>query len=159
MTVIVRRVHPDDWRDWRLLRQRSLTEDPDAFASSVAMWTGPNDTEERWRARIADGACFIAYDDDSPVGMVAGKTDAEGANELISMWVAPEVRRRGIGTELIEEVIAWNGDQPLSLRVIDGNTAAISAYESHGFAMLDCDADDEGCRKMVRTDSLRGVRT
>jgi GNAT superfamily N-acetyltransferase len=148
MTAIVRRVGPDDWRDWRQMRQRSLTEDPGAFASSVTMWTGPNDTEERWRDRLANGDCFIAYDDESPVGMVAAKTG--DVNELTSMWVAPESRRRGIGTALIESVIAWNGEQPLSLRVIDGNTAAISAYEHHGFAMLNCDADDEGCRTMVR---------
>jgi len=150
MTAIVRRVGPDDWRDWRLMRQRSLTEDPDAFASSVTMWTGPNDTEERWRDRLADGVCFIAYDDESPVGMVAGLVADDGSHQLISMWVAPESRRHGIGTALIESVVDWNGDQPLSLRVIDGNTAAISAYERHGFAMLDCDADDEGCRMMVR---------
>lgn len=106
--VTVRLADPDDWTDWRELRQRSLSEDPDAFSSSTAMWTGANDTEERWRARLADGPCFIAYDDGRPVGMVAGRVvDADAGAELTSMWVAPEARRRGIGRTLIERVVEW----------------------------------------------------
>lgn len=154
MTITVRQVGPDDWRDWRLMRRRSLDEDPSAFSSSTTMWSGPHDTEERWRTRLADGPCFVAYDGKSAVGMVGGRIGEDGF-QLISMWVAPESRRRGIGAALIESVISWSGDDPLSLRVIDGNTAAISAYERHGFAMLDGRADSEGCRTMVRNASRR----
>ncbi len=150
MSAWVRRVGPDDWRDWRVLRLRSLREDPSAFSSSTTAWTGSQDTEDRWRTRLADGACFIAYAGATPVGMVAGMTGADGTNQLISMWVAPEARRQGIGAELIDAVVAWNGNRPLSLRVIDGNVAAIRAYEDRAFVMVDGDADAEGCRTMVR---------
>jgi ribosomal protein S18 acetylase RimI-like enzyme len=146
---VIRQAVPDDWADWRLLRQRSLAEDPQAFSSSTTMWTGASDTERRWRARIADGPCFVAYHGDAPVGMVAGRV-VEGTAELISMWVAPEARGRGIGRELIRAVIDWSEGRPLSLRVIDGNTAAVAAYESQGFVLLD-GCDDEGCRTMRRT--------
>jgi ribosomal protein S18 acetylase RimI-like enzyme len=145
----IRPADPDDWADWRLLRQRSLSEDRDAFSSSTAMWAGDNDTEERWRARLADGPCFIAYDEGRPVGMVAGRVD-DGAAELISMWVAPEARRRGIGRTLIERVVEWSAGRPLGLRVMDGNQAAIRAYERHGFVLQDS-TDAEGCRWMLRT--------
>lgn len=148
MTPSIRLAQPDDWSDWRLLRQRSLSEDPDAFSSSTAMWTGDDDTEERWRARVAAGPCFIAYDGDRPVGMVAGRLVDDGA-ELISMWVAPEARRRGIGRDLIEEVVRWSDGRPLSLRVIDDNQVAITAYEQQGF-QLETGTDDEGCRRMLR---------
>jgi len=144
----VRLAGPDDWADWRELRQRSLTEDPDAFSSSTTMWTGADDTEERWRARLADGPCFIAYDADRPVGMVAGRV-VEGSAELISMWVAPEARRRGIGQVLIERVIEWSAGRSLALRVMDGNEPAITAYEQQGF-VLQPGVDHEGCRKMLR---------
>ena len=49
----VREVGPDDWVVWRLLRQRSLLEDPQAFAASVERWTGDQDREENWRAMQA----------------------------------------------------------------------------------------------------------
>ena len=145
----IRLAEPDDWADWRLLRQRSLTEDPDAFSSSTRMWTGDNDTEDRWRARLADGPCFIAYDDDRPVGMVAGWV-VDDAAQLTSMWVAPEARRRGIGTALIERVVEWAAGRPLSLRVMDGNQAAVTAYERQGF-VLQQGTDAEGCRRMLHT--------
>ena len=145
----IRLADPDDWAVWRLLRQRSLSEDPDAFSSSTTMWTGENDTEERWRARLADGPCFIAYADGRPVGMVAG-WDGDDAAELTSMWVAPEARRRGIGRALIERVVEWSAGRRLSLRVIDGNQAAVMAYEQQGFVLQD-GTDAEGCRRMLRT--------
>jgi ribosomal protein S18 acetylase RimI-like enzyme len=145
----IRLAEPDDWTDWRLLRQRSLAEDPDAFSSSTVMWTGANDTEERWRARLADGPCFIAYADGRPVGMVAGWV-VDDETQLTSMWVAPEARRRGVGRMLIEQVIDWSAGRPLSLRVMDGNQAAITAYERQGFVLRD-GTDAEGCRRMLRT--------
>ena len=146
--VTVRLADPDDWAHWRELRQRSLTEDPDAFSSSTAMWTGANDTEERWRARISDGPCFLAYDEKQPVGMVAGRV-VDGRAELISMWVAPEARRRGIGHALIKCVVEWAAGLPLSLRVMDGNVPAVTAYERGGFVLQD-GVDHEGCRRMLR---------
>lgn len=149
MTASIRLAAPDDWTDWRLLRQRSLSEDPDAFSASTTMWTGANDTEQRWRTRLEDGPCFIAYDDGVPVGMVAGQV-IDGAAELISMWVAPEARRRGIGRDLIEWVVEWSAGRPLRLRVMDGNQAAIAAYQRHGFVLDDGPPDAEGCRTMLR---------
>ncbi|MGA8987184.1 GNAT family N-acetyltransferase [Aeromicrobium sp.] len=145
----VRRIGPDDWADWRLLRQRSLSEDPGAFSSSTKMWSGDLDTEQRWRDRIADGPCFIAYVDDVPVAMVAGR-EVDTTAELISMWVAPEVRRRHLGSALIEAVVTWSGGRTLSLRVMDGNRPAIAAYQRHGFVLENCGADSEGCQRMLR---------
>ncbi|MCW2831531.1 MAG: hypothetical protein JWP31_2223 [Aeromicrobium sp.] len=146
---VIRQIGPDQWADWRLLRRRSLIEDSEAFASSVSLPAGTHDTEVLWRARIVDGPCFVAYDGDRPVGMVAGRLTESGA-ELISMWVAPEARRAGIGSDLIDAVVAWNGRRPLSLRVMDGNHPAIAAYERHGFVLVDGSADAEGCRRMTR---------
>lgn len=146
---MIRRVGPDDWADWRLLRQRSLTVDRESFAASARLWTGADDTEERWRELLATDACFIAYDGGSPVGMVAGRVAGDAAT-LNSMWVAPEARQRGAGRQLIDAVIAWSAGRELSLRVIDGNAAAIGAYEAAGFVLQD-GVDVERCRRMVWT--------
>lgn len=144
----VRQIGPDDWAEWRQLRQRALTEDRQAFSDSTMLWTGADDSEQRWRELIARDACFIASADDVPVGMVAARLD-DGSASLTSMWLAPEARGRGIGQQLVAAVLRWAAGRELSLRVINGNTAAITAYERAGFVLQD-GVDEEGCRQMVR---------
>ena len=160
VTMRVRQVGPDDWVVWRLLRQRSLTEDPQAFASSVQRWTGEQDREKNWRQRLAaPGACFVAehgagQGGAAPVGMVAMRPDDDGVGQqLISMWVAPSARGRGVGRALVGRVVAEAAGRPLWLRVLDGNETAIRLYQRCGFVLDDGDPDAEGCRAMRRSSS------
>ena len=149
----VREVGPDDWVVWRLLRQRSLVEDPQAFATSVQPWTGEQDREENWRSLLAGpGTFFVAEHGAAPVGMVAIRPDDDGdGQQLVSMWVAPAARGRGVGRALVGRVISASSGRPLWLRVIDGNQIAIRLYQRCGFALDDSDPDSEGCRAMRRT--------
>jgi ribosomal protein S18 acetylase RimI-like enzyme len=53
------------------------------------------------------------------------------------MWVAPEYRRQGVGSRLIDTVIDWaraQGFSRLALDVADHNSAAVELYARHGFA-------------------------
>lgn len=151
MNVVVDQIDAEAWADWRHVRIRALTENPEAFAASVTLWTGPQDTETNWRERLSiPGAYFLAYENESPIGMVAANPSDNGV-ELISMWVAPEDRHRGIGGRLIAEVIEWAGSRPVSLRVMEGNEAAIAAYESRGFVLDPTGVDGQGCRTMTLT--------
>jgi GNAT superfamily N-acetyltransferase len=55
---------------------------------------------------------------------------------LISMWVAPEARRQGIGAALVEAVAHWartRGLKRLFLDVVERNTPAIALYARKGF--------------------------
>ena len=55
---------------------------------------------------------------------------------LISMWVAPEVRGRGVGEALIAAVVEWaraSGARRLLLDVGDHNRPAIALYARMGF--------------------------
>lgn len=151
MNILIEQIGANEWADWRHARIRALTESPEAFASSVTLWTGDLDTEPNWRERLSlPGACFLAYDGDVSIGMVAATPNESGV-ELISMWVAAESRHQGIGGRLIAEVLEWAGDRHVHLRVMDGNAAAIAAYESRGFGLDPAGADSEGCRGMVFT--------
>lgn len=141
----VRRVTEEDWSDWRTLRLRALAEAPDAFGSRLDQ---VDDRETSWRVRIAaTEACFLCFDGDTPVGMVAADpstadsttggptTDDPATDNLVlqSMFVAPAVRGRGIGRALIDAVVAHAAGRPVVLGVMPGNTAAIGAYERAGF--------------------------
>ena len=138
MAVVIRTADADDWKPWSELRLTALKEAPDAFGSRLADWA---DAEEaRWRARmsIAGGVNLVASVDGKDRGMVSGvpiSDDPESA-ELISMWVDPVARDRGVAQALIGELIAWasrSGFRLLQLSVRATNHSAIRLYERLGF--------------------------
>jgi ribosomal protein S18 acetylase RimI-like enzyme len=130
---------PDDWPVWRRLRLAALAEAPEAFGSRLADWQGEGDRAERWRDRLALPGSYnlVALLDDQPVGMASGvPADEPGVAELISMWVSPTARGRGVGDRLIQEIEKWARQgqaKVLRLSVMQGNKAAERLYRRCGF--------------------------
>ncbi|WP_433342857.1 N-acetyltransferase family protein [Micromonospora sp. CA-111912] len=128
-----------DWQVWRELRLAALTEAPYAFGSQLADWQGDGDREERWRLRLAipDSYNVVAMLDGQPVGMASGvPTDQDGVVELISMYVAPVGRGRGVGDHLlhaVEQRARQVGAGTLRLAVVKGNDNAWALYRRNGF--------------------------
>lgn len=149
------RVEPDDWRLWRDVRLRALTTDPSAFGSALADWQGDGDTEARWRSRLLGVPInIVAIKAGISAGQVSGTSvdPSGGVSELISMWVDPRFRGRGVGDALIHEVARWtrtSGASSLRLSVRKGNHAAIRVYERHGFAASGRPGDDDAEFEMV----------
>jgi ribosomal protein S18 acetylase RimI-like enzyme len=152
--IAIERLTSEDWRTWRDLRLKALSEAPYAFSSTLADWQGEGDSEGRWRARLNTVAFnVVAYLDGAPAGMVSGTAASlEGAVELISMYVAPFARGTGAGDALVNAVIEWaasEGATRVTLAVREANALAIALYRRHGFA--DVDDGEPGERIMVRT--------
>lgn len=124
----VRVVTPADWREWRDLRLEALRDAPHAFSASLADWVDAS--EERWRARL-EGTYNVLAGLGSPAGMATGFPRG-GTVELGTMWVAPHARGRGVGEALVRAVVGWAGEREVTLRVADGNTAAIALYRRLG---------------------------
>jgi ribosomal protein S18 acetylase RimI-like enzyme len=128
---------------FREARLRALQESPDAFSASYAREALL--TESDWFTRIDRlngklGIGFLAMDENTACGIVAGLLDQEdtGQADLISMWVAPDCRRRGIGRKLVDAVLAWataRAVRVVCLMVTCDNEAAIRLYQSVGFAL------------------------
>lgn len=141
--VEVRVIGPDDWAVWRELRLTALEEAPYAFGSRLADWQGEHDREQRWRNRLSTPGArsVVAVLDGRPVGMAAGVPgDEDGVVELVSMWVSPDARGRGVGDVLIHAIESWARSvsaRTLRLAVADGNERASALYERHGFRRSD----------------------
>jgi GNAT superfamily N-acetyltransferase len=131
---------PDDWRAWRALRLAALAEAPAAFGSRLADWQGQGDREERWRARLSIPGSHnvIAVLDRQPAGMASGVPGVGGTAELISMWVCPQARGKGIGDRLIAAVERWAhraGMKTLRLSVVEDNEPATALYQRNGLRL------------------------
>jgi ribosomal protein S18 acetylase RimI-like enzyme len=133
---------PDDWGVWRAQRLAALAEAPAAFGSRLADWQGEGDQEERWRARLSISGSHnvIAVLDGQPAGMVSGVPVAGGNVELISMWVSPQARGKGVGDRLTAAVEQWArqaGLKTLRLSVVENNEPAIALYQRNGLRLTD----------------------
>lgn len=135
--IELRLLEPDDWQLWRRLRLEALASAPEAFRSTYAEWFGPSDTEENWRARLAQRAlnAVVSWHGE-PAGMVSAHI-TDGAVELHSMWIAPHVRGHGLGDAAVHAVVDWATSNypglPVELSVKVGNASATKLYERNGF--------------------------
>jgi RimJ/RimL family protein N-acetyltransferase len=139
MTVETVRVTPDDWQLWRGLRLAALANAPEAFASTLAEWSGAGDTEQRWRARLEEVALNLVMTcEGEAVGMVSASAPRDDQPvAVLSMWVAPVRRGCGVGDEAIRRVLSWVREyfpaSGVELSVKVHNEHAIRLYQRHGF--------------------------
>jgi len=139
--VEIREIRPDEWARWRDVRLRMLRDDARFFASRYDdAVREPDEAWQRWVAE-ADGegkALFVAADGDEWLGVVGGFVRVDPSEvHLISMWVAPGARGRGVARALVRALAAWactRGATRVLLFVQEANTPARALYEKLGFA-------------------------
>ncbi len=153
--IEIRTFIPDDWRAYRDVRLAALADAPHAFSSTLE--SARNYEERDWRNRLTSGNLVIhAVVDGAPAGLAGGlRPDAwerhPEAAQLVSMWVHPSMRGRGVGAALVTRVIEWARAEhfpELRLWVVEGNAPAIRLYARMGFV-------DTGARAPVRDDDPR----
>ena len=80
------------------------------------------------------GVCLVATREEEITGyVICSRHDTVW--HLMDIAVAPEHRRRGVGTALVEALLERlpGPDEPLTLEVRPSNAAAIAMYEGFGF--------------------------
>ena len=155
--VTLRTLTAQDWRLWRELRLEALREAPYAFGSKLSEWQGSGDSEQRWRDRLTGVPLnIVAGFKGARAGMVSAiGPDDEQTAELISMWVAPFARGRGVGDALVEAVVRWSRERGafrLELAVREKNLRAIALYMRNGFVdsgRIRGDGDDEPRERLM----------
>ncbi len=138
--VLVRETVMEDWQALRDIRLAALRDAPDAFASTYAEQAAFEEAD--WRQRIARGGAFLAYipevDASGPAGLAGGYQQGPGTVGLISMFVRPRARGRGVGEALIAAVLDWaraRNATLVHLWVTETNKPARLLYERCGFSL------------------------
>lgn len=157
MSVEIRLVRREEWREFRDLRLRALADAPEAFGSAIE--SEREYGEATWHDWIAGwgGAvnrCLVAVEGDAWLGMAVGSHE-EGREHihLYAMWVDPGARRRSIGTQLVCAILDWGtarGANEIRLGVTESNPAAVAFYRRMGF-------EDTGERHPLREGSALRV--
>jgi len=138
--VLVRETVMDDWQALRDIRLEALRDAPTAFGSTHEREAQRG--EEHWRGRIARGGTFLAYLPEvsaaEPAGLIGGYQEDPVTVELVSMYVRPRARGRGVGEALVATVIKWASTRnatSVHLWVTETNSHARALYERCGFAL------------------------
>lgn len=144
--ITIRRLQVGEVDLYKQLRLTSLQDAPYAFPSTyeAALQRSP----ESWReqaersAQGSDRATFIAFSEDSPIGMAAlyRREDRVDAGELLQVWVSPEYRGTGVVWDLMDAIFKWaseNNFHRIIAGVTKGNARALTFYTRYGFSMME----------------------
>lgn len=122
---------------------RAVEESPDAFRSELALETA--EADEWWIDLIRQAAIhpqarlLVGEVDDDPVAMLFGRLDDETQLlDIGSVWVDPDMRRRGVGRGLMNAAMSWaeeRGALGVELWVTEDNEAAQRLFEHFGFTL------------------------
>ena len=140
--IRLEKVTPSNLALFKSTRLRALEESPAAFGSTYARESQLSDSEWLARAQNWDGARgigFLAVEGDAACGIAGSIIDQSDPARalLVSMWVAPTHRRRGLGQMLVEKIARWLAARnvcTLTLMVTSPNQPAMRFYEELGFA-------------------------
>ncbi|QTD39537.1 GNAT family N-acetyltransferase [Sporosarcina sp. Te-1] len=139
----IRILNESDAKLYQQLRLRALQVNPEAFGSTYEreLKFSLETVEERVKPTTDKFVLGAFEDSDSLVGIVTFmretnlKTSHKG--NVFGMYVAPEVRGRGVGKELMVELIkrarSCEGLEQINLMVVSDNASAKRLYESLGF--------------------------
>ncbi|MFJ5677966.1 GNAT family N-acetyltransferase [Streptomyces sp. NPDC093097] len=132
--ISVRPLGAEDWNLYRAVRLAALSDTPEAFGSTLGREQGF--TEDTWRERLARRNQFLAEDGDKACGLIGVVQVRPGVAEIVSMWVHPAARGRGVGDLLVLQALRWARDHDcpqVGLWVTEGNDRAERLYARHGF--------------------------
>lgn len=132
----IERLTTHDAERLRTIRLRALQDAPDAYSATYEETAAR--PPESWRRQIDELATFAAVEEGCDLGLVRCRRHESLADaaDLLSMWVAPEARGRGIGMALIDTVADWARSAGLLRLVLEvrlHNAHALALYTRAGF--------------------------
>ena len=135
------KLRPEEWREYKALRLEGLKNDPQAFGSSYEKQS--QNPDEYWEDRLAkcEGPgqwLLFAREDGKLIGLVGAFVQEDSTiADIISMYVTPKHRGKGIARRLMEAILAAVKEQPeisvARLEVVEDQLAPLRLYESVGF--------------------------
>jgi ribosomal protein S18 acetylase RimI-like enzyme len=127
----------NEWSRLRDIRLSALRDHPSAFLSSHEREATYG--EQQWRQEFSRGEWNIMRAGDKEVGLLGVTRELTMPPQecyLEYLWVAPGLRRAGVGSMLLEAVLGRlrdSGVHTVWLYILDGNHDAMRFYRKFGF--------------------------
>jgi len=137
--ITARLAKTEDAAAWRTLRLEALQNYPTAFLTTYA--EGAAATVDDYAQRLAQGNSFIAFDDETPIGVAAliplsHRAQTAHRGEIGAVYVAASHHKSGAATILMTEIETQaksRGIWQLELFVEASNKRAQAFYAKQGY--------------------------
>lgn len=143
--IRVRRIQTGETELYKQIRLASLKDAPYAFETTYE--SAVQRSDETWRERAEsgaqgdDGATFLVFSDDRPIGIAAifrshGQIEM---GELMQVWVSPDYRGSRVAWNLMDAIFGWakeNNFRRIIAGVTSVNPRAITFYTRYGFSRM-----------------------
>jgi len=134
--VAIEELLPEHWRDVARIYAEGIATGDATFETDVPTW-------EAWNAAHLAAHRFVAVDAEAVVGWVAVAPVSDrcvyGGVVENSVYVAPEARRRGVGTGLLEAIVASTeaaGVWTIQTGIFPENSGSLRVHERAGFRVV-----------------------
>jgi ribosomal protein S18 acetylase RimI-like enzyme len=143
LIITIEPITPENALVFKAVRLRALEDSPSAFGSTYARESQFPDEEWVRRAGNWNGirsVLYLAMEEGESCGLAGVYLDEQdpGRAHLVSMWIAPAHRRKGVAKVLVRAVQSWAKDRKahtMLLQVTSSNQAAIRFYHQLGFSL------------------------
>lgn len=142
--IILKKLKPEEWSEYKKIRLESLEKEPTAFAMSFE--EEADRADEIWAEKLGGSDSLLnykifAYDGDEIVGMAGifqnEKTKLKHISNIFGVYLRESYRGRGIGKAMLEIMIKEAKKAPdvskISLSVNTEQIPAVRSYEKAGF--------------------------
>ncbi len=142
MSIFIRQLTENDWREFSQVRLKALQTDPNVFGSNYQKESQM--TEAEWRSRLQeDNAIFLIFENETPIGMTGVSFDRNDPTKKTALlwgsWLAPHFRGKGLSELMYQARINWAKEQPTIEKIIvshrASNLSSKYANRKHGFVL------------------------
>ncbi len=128
-----------------LSRKLSLKEEDEFDQTIDPEWNTSEEAEDYFDSRINEenGFAIVAESGEEIIGYLVGGVnpaeefrDTDQIAEAETMYIEPEYRGKGLGSEMFEEFLDWSKEKDAERARVEasaGNTGAINFYREHDF--------------------------
>ncbi|MEI7792849.1 MAG: GNAT family protein [Candidatus Berkelbacteria bacterium] len=142
--IILKKLKPEDWAEYKKIRLEALEKEPTAFAMSFEEEVGRSD--DLWSTKLDPSGDLLNYmifacDGNEVIGMAGifqnEKTKLKHISNIYGVYLRESYRGRGIGKAMLEIMINEAKKAPgvakISLSVNTEQLPAVRSYEKAGF--------------------------
>lgn len=126
----------------------TINDGADAYRGVIPhdCWHEPYMTQQELHSELTKGVVFWGYEKDGILQGVMGMQNVQDVTLIRHAYVKTILRRRGIGSSLLNHIKAL-AERPLLIGAWVDATWAIRFYEKHGFRVVEADRKEHLLRR------------